>query len=91
MNNLEQELAVFVSERNEAVESVVRGEDISVFKDFVNKWQDKGYYPPYLVLPDDNVLEASVRKMCIYIDSFSEDLKNEARYWLITHGYTTEI
>lgn len=87
----EQKLAVFVSERNKAVESVVRGEDIRVFKAFVEKWKDLGFYPPYLALPDDNVLEASIRKMCIHIDAFSEDLKKEARYWLITHGFTTDI
>ena len=91
MDELDKEIAVFVSERNEAVESAIRGKDISIFKDFIKKYQDKGYYPPYLVLPDDNVLEASIRKMCIHIDDFSEELKNEARYWLITHGFTTDI
>lgn len=86
-----QKIARFVSERNSAVKAVVDGEDIRVFKAFVKKWQDLGFYPPYFALPADDVLEASIRKMAVHTESFGEDLKREATYWLLTHGYTTDI
>ena len=81
----------FVEERNRAVYAVVMGEDVEVFKAFVKKWQDLGFYPPCFALPSDEVLKASIRKMCIATASFSDEIKNEAKYWLLAHGYTTDI
>ena len=86
-----QKIARFFSERNSAVKAVVDGEDIRVFKAFVSKWQDLGFYPPCFALPTDEILEAGVRKMAIHSIGIDDDTKREATYWLLTHGYTTDI
>lgn len=81
----------YVKDRDKATIAVVEGESIEVFKAFVNKWRDLGFYPSCFKMPSDEVLEITVRKMVIYEINAPESTKEKARDWLLSRGYDLKI
>lgn len=86
MRKGESLLATFTKERNEAVASF----DVEKFKAFVLKWQKLGAYRKR-PLPDDEICEIAMYKMCCNIATIPAAKKQEARAWLKLRGYDTEI
>ena len=78
-------IKMFNKERDEAVISY----DVETFKKFYYKWKALGYYD--LNLPEDKVIEVTMRKMVCHITSFTDEQRAEAREWLLSRGYTDEI
>ena len=74
MNGIEQ----YVKERDEAVASM----DLGKFKEFILKTTGKT-----MMLPDDSVLEITMRKMAVHSTNIDTDIRVEAFRWLLEHGY----
>ena len=75
----------WVKERDKVVKTL----DVQKFKTFYYKWKRRGVYQ--LDLPDDYVIEISMRKMILAIASSTEKEKEDARQWLYERGYSDEI
>lgn len=75
----------WVKERDKAVKTM----DIQKFKAFYYKWKRLGIYQ--MDLPEDNVIEISMRKMILAMASATEKEKEAARQWLLERGYSDEI
>lgn len=76
---------LWLKERDE----VMKTYDVEKFKEFYLKWKNRGFY--LLGLPSDSVIERSMRKGVYHMESATEEEKAEAKEWLESHGYTTEI
>ena len=79
------DLKLFEKERDEAALSF----DLDTFKKFYEKWTERGMY--CLQLPGDHVLEITMRKMVLLMKNPPEDKIQEAKKWLIDHGYRTDV
>lgn len=79
----------FVKERDEAVKTSIRTDDLRVFKMFYAKWKARGFYE--IGLPSDEVIEISLRKMLYHMTSATAEEKATAKRWLIAHGSSTKI
>lgn len=82
-------LAQFVRERDKAVKTAIRTDDLRVFKRFYAKWKARGFYE--IGLPSDEVIEISLRKMLYHMTSATAEEKATAKRWLIAHGSSTKI
>ena len=81
----------YVKDRDAATIAVVEGESLDVFKAFVSKWKDLGFYPPCFKLPSDEVLEISIRKMAIHEIDTPDSTKVKAAKWLLERGYDLNL
>lgn len=79
----------WLTERDE----VLKTHDVNLFKDFIKKWQKRGFYDdtPLLDSSSDEVIEVAMRKMILHITTMSQKEKKEAEEWLTSRGYTTGI
>lgn len=82
-------MAQFIRERDEAVKTAVRANDLRVFKRFYGRWMAKGIYQ--IGLPSDEVIELSLRKMLYHMTSATAEEKATAEMWLIAHGSSTNV
>ena len=86
MNKYDQMLfAEWLKERNEALLSF----DIDKFKEFYYKWVKRGFY--CYELPNDDILEISIRKAVLGISDAPDWAIKEAEQWLIDHNYDPEF
>lgn len=65
-------------------DAVVKTCDVEKFKKFYEKWTKKGFYN--IELPPDHILEISLRKMILDLESATEQEKADARWWLSRRG-----
>jgi hypothetical protein len=78
----------FVKERD----AVITLYDVEKFKEFYRKWYKKGFYDiPVQLLPPDNLIEVSLRKMAYHSNGVSIEEKQKAKEWLELRGLTTDI
>lgn len=82
-------IAQFVKERDEAVKTAIRTDDLRVFRRFYARWKAKGIYP--IGLPSDEVLWRTLYKMLYHTKDATEEEKAMAERWLIAHGSSTKI
>jgi len=82
-------LAQFVRERDEAVKTSIKANDLRVFRRFYAKWKAKGLYQ--IGLPSDEVLWVSLYKMLYHTNSATAEEKTTAEMWLVAHGSSTKI
>lgn len=81
-----KEIKKWEKERN----TVLLTHDTDKFREFYNKWYQKGIYQ--LRLPtSDIIVRASMEKAIIGITKFSEEEKEKAKGWLILNGFTTDF
>ena len=71
----------FVKERDTAIMEF----DLKKFKRFIKKW----HHPK--IIPSDEVLEITMRKMCLECTRIPTENKIQACEWLIAHGYLTDM
>ena len=64
----------------------IKSQNIDVFKKFYKKWYLIGVYE--MPIPSDRVIEISLRKMILLLDSASDEEKEKAKIWLISRGYS---
>lgn len=55
------------------------------FKRFLKKWF------PNIPIPDDEVLECSMRKMALECTNLTFEVKERACLWLMEHNYRTDM
>ena len=79
----------FVKERDEAVKTAIKANDLRVFRRFYARWKAKGVYR--IGLPSDEVLWLSLYKMLYHTESATEEEKAMAERWLVAHGSSTAI
>lgn len=82
-------LARFVRERDEAVKTAIKANDLRVFRRFYARWKAKGIYQ--IGLPSDEILWVSLYKMLYHTKDTTEEEKAMAEAWLIAHGSSTKI
>lgn len=76
----------WLKERDEVVKSY----DVQKFKEYVKKWTELGVY--HLdILPSDEVIEISMRKMVYHFTTSTHKERADAKRWLESRGYTTEV
>lgn len=75
---------IWKAERDKAIKS----QDVDTFKAFYNKWKKRGFYE--LELPNDIVLEITLRKMLYNLKGATPQEKATAAKWLTEHGFTAE-
>ena len=71
----------FVKERDTAIMEF----DLKKFKRFIKKW----HHPK--IIPSDEVLKITMRKMCLECTRIPTENKIQACEWLIAHGYLTDM
>ena len=76
----------WIKERDEAAQSF----DVEKFKLFYLKWAKRGFYELRLLPPDD-VLEITMRKMVVNIVNPDPRKYEEAKEWLLSRGYDLKI
>lgn len=79
-------LELWKKERDEVTKSY----NVEAFKKFYRKWQSVGLYAPTMALPNDDVIEITMRKMVYNMNSATDEEKAEAEKWLTDRGYTVE-
>ena len=67
---------------------VVTSQDIEKLKAHYFKWGKIVYFPE---IPSDKVLEITIRKMAVNMRGIPEDVKEEAKKWLLDRGYDLTI
>ena len=70
----------YKKERDEAVRSL----DVIKFNNFCKRWGSD-------VCPNDRVTEIAMRKMLYHLKSATEAEKKQAKEWLESRGYTTDV
>ena len=63
---------------------VVTSQDIEKLKAHYFKWSNVFYFPE---IPSDKVLEITIKKMAVNMRDIPEDVKEEAKKWLLDRGY----
>lgn len=74
-------LVEYCKDRDEAVKSM----NVETFKAFVKK------HNPKVKIPDDQVIEITMRKMAVHIISLDIDTRVGAFRWLLEHGYDFDL
>ena len=85
MNNRDW-VKIWLKERDEAAYSF----DVEVFKAFYVKWVKRGIYEMHLLPPDD-VIEITMRKMVVNLAKPNPEKYEEAKAWLLERGYDLNI
>lgn len=85
MGEYDSMMSQWVKERDEAALSF----DVEKFKAFFQKWRTLGIYQGYL--PNDNIIEISMRKMVLALANPPKDKLEEAKAWLKERGYAPEF
>ena len=78
-----------IREWEKEFDAAVKSQDVETFKTFYEKWRKKGYYK--LWLPQDRVIEVSLRKMLYNLDSATAEEKRQAKEWLESRGFTATV
>ena len=79
----------FVRERDEAVKTSIKINELRVFRKFYARWKAKGVYQ--IGLPSDEVLWLTLYKMLYHTKDATEEEKAMAERWLVAHGSSTSI
>lgn len=78
-------IKMWMQERDEVMKSC----DVLRFKVFYYKWMSKGFYSE--PLPSDEVIAVAMHKALYHMKSATDKERLAAEYWLIEHGYTTNM
>ena len=81
-------MKMWLKERDEVAYSF----DVAKFRTFYAKWYKRGIYriPPEL-LPEDDTLEITLRKMVVTLRDPEPEKYAEAKEWLLSRGYDLEV
>ena len=79
-----KEVRKYVRARNAALNEY----SIEALKKFHATWKD---FAGLADLPNDDVLEIVLNKMCIHATNIYPKVKKKAKTWLLEHGFSLEI
>lgn len=83
---MDRQFEQWIKERDEVAYSF----DVERFKKFYKKWAKRGVYENN-ILPSDEVIEITMRKMVCAMRNPKSDKLAEAKTWLIERGYKTGL
>ena len=78
---------LYAIERDIAVVESIKTDSVEPFKAFIAKYQGKGFFPDCFEVPSDEVLEISIRQMCLHCVGIEPEIKGKAVDWLTSRGY----
>ena len=84
-------LQEYLNDRNDAITECIDTDSLDAFKAFVSKWVDRGVYPKCFILPSDEVLNISIRQMCLHVKGIEPETKGKAVEWLTSHNCHLDI
>lgn len=80
-------IAEYSEGRDKAIAECIKTDSVEPFKDFINVWAKKGWFPECFELPNDEVLAISVRQMALHCTRIEPEIKGLAVNWLTEHGH----
>ena len=85
------EMKEYAIKRDEAIVESIRTDSVQPFRRFMNEQGLKGVLPACFVLPSDEVLEISIRQMCLHCTNIAPEIKGQAVDWLIKNGHDLDF
>ena len=84
------------SRYSDELTEVVATLDVDAFKVFVKRWKKRGIYPNCFELPEDKILEITIRKLAVNLKDrirakIPQETRDEAKSWLLERGYDLEL
>lgn len=80
-------IELYVIDRDKAVTLSIQDDSLEPFKEFVEKYERLGFYPPCFELPADDVLKIAIYKMAIHSINIAPEIQTKAANWLLDNGY----
>lgn len=80
------EMCEYAKDRDEAVLKSIRADSTEPFRKFVKEYNEKGFFPSCFELPSEEVLEISIRQMCLHCTNIDPETKGLAVEWLTSRG-----
>ena len=81
------EVCEYAKDRDVAIVECIRNGTVDPFKTFVSKYNEKGFFPKCFELPNDDVLEISIRQMALHCTGIEPEIKGLAVDWLLKHNH----
>ena len=93
--NIDEALALYSQYSDELTEAVA-ALDVETFKAFTKRWKKRGVFPNCFELPEDKVLEITIRKLVVNLKDrnrakIPQEIRDEAKSWLLERGYDLEL
>ena len=82
-------LKQYVIDRDQAVRESIRTDSVEPFKEFIGKHSEA--FPKCFEIPSDNVLEISIRQMCLHCTNIEPEIKGLAVDWLVKNGHDLDF
>lgn len=79
----------YAIKRDEAIVECIRTDSVEPFKAFIRKHAEA--FPPCFEIPSDNVLEISIRQMCLHCSGIAPEIKGLAVDWLLKNGHDLDF
>lgn len=81
----------YAVDRDKAIVECINTDTLEPFKAFISKWADRGIFPKCFMLPSDEVLNISIRQMCLHCTDIEPEIKGKAVDWLTSRGYHLDM
>lgn len=81
----------YAIKRDEAIVECIRTDSVQPFRRFINEQGLKGVLPACFTLPSDEVLEISIRQMCLHCTNIAPEIKGLAVDWLLKNGHDLDF
>lgn len=80
-----EEMIKYAKDRDKAIVESIKADSLAPFKLFIAKYQVS--FPECFLLPSDEVLEISIRQMCLHCTNIDYETKGKAVEWLVNRGF----
>ena len=81
----------YAIKRDEAIIESIRTDSVQPFRRFINEQCLKGTLPACFELPTDEVLNISIRQMCLHCKNIAPEIKGLAVDWLLKNGHDLDF
>lgn len=81
----------YAIKRDEAIIESIRTDSVQPFRRFINEQCLKGTLPACFELPTDEVLNISIRQMCLHCTDIAPEIKGLAVDWLLKNGHDLDF
>lgn len=85
------EMKEYAIKRDEAIVESIRTDSVQPFRRFINEQTQKGTLPACFELPTDEVLNISIRQMCLHCTDIEPEIKGLAVDWLLKNGHDLDF
>lgn len=85
------EMKEYAIKRDEAIIESIRTDSVQPFRRFINEQCLIGTLPACFELPTDEVLNISIRQMCLHCTNIAPEIKGLAVDWLLKNGHDLDF